>query len=175
MMTSHLIRKFGSNKSFVYRQSFLKVNYSSLILKSNPYIVDKHIVKQNQSPLFNCISLKKFSSDHNNSGVRPDQQGERKKETSDSSVQKLDYDDYDDYEEPKTAGQKFAFYGAVALRLSLLLLGSVCVFYTAKELFPGRMNPNSLFSEVFDILRINDQVSTFTVDVFSIYIHILNR
>ena len=32
------------------------------------------------------------------------------------------------------------------------------MLYTCKELFPGRMNPNSLFSELFDKLQINDQI-----------------
>lgn len=45
------------------------------------------------------------------------------------------------------------------LRLGLLGFGAFCVYLTAKELFPGRMNPNSLFSEVFDKLRVHDEVS----------------
>ena len=44
------------------------------------------------------------------------------------------------------------------MRLSLLALGAVCVVLTARELFPGRMNPNSLFSEAFEILRYNEAV-----------------
>jgi hypothetical protein len=31
-------------------------------------------------------------------------------------------------------------------------------FFTFRELFPGRMNPFSLFSEVFEVVRINDEV-----------------
>ena len=38
-------------------------------------------------------------------------------------------------------------------------LGVICIFFTAKELFPGRMNPNSLFSEVFECIRYNEEVT----------------
>ena len=71
-------------------------------------------------------------------------------------------DEYDDYEEPKTAGQKVRLYWILFMRLSLLALGVVCVAYTAYELFPRRDSPNNLFSEVFDILRIHDDVKEVT-------------
>ncbi len=45
------------------------------------------------------------------------------------------------------------------MRLMLLAAGGVCIFFTAKELFPGRMNPNSLFSEAFEKLQYNEDVS----------------
>jgi len=54
---------------------------------------------------------------------------------------------------------QFKAYSAMFMRLALLGLGGFCVYLTAKELFPGRMNPNSLFSEVFEKLRYNEQVS----------------
>lgn len=73
-------------------------------------------------------------------------------------IDRFNDDDYDDYEEPKTAGQKVRLYWILFMRLSLLALGLVCVYYTAQELFPGRNSPNSLFSEVFDLLRVNDDV-----------------
>ena len=44
------------------------------------------------------------------------------------------------------------------MRLGFLALGGICVYFTAKELFPGRMNPNSLFSEAFEKLRYNEDV-----------------
>jgi len=75
-----------------------------------------------------------------------------------NAVTTYDYDDYDDYEEPKTAGQKVAFYTAIAGRLALLGVGLVCVVLTGRELFPGRMNPNSLFSEAFEVLRYNEDI-----------------
>lgn len=81
---------------------------------------------------------------------------EGKKHT--SGLQKVDFDDYDDWEEPTTAKQKVAVYSTLFLRLAFLIAIGACAFYTAKELFPGRMNPNSLFSEIFDILRIKEQV-----------------
>lgn len=75
-----------------------------------------------------------------------------------NQVAKLDYDDYDDYEEPKTAGQKISFYTVLFFRLSLLAAGVVCIFFTGRELFPGRMGPQSLFSEAFETLQIRDEV-----------------
>jgi hypothetical protein len=75
-----------------------------------------------------------------------------------SEIDRFNDDDYDDYEEPKTAGQKVRLYWILFMRMSLLALGLVCVYYTAQELFPGRSSPNSLFSEVFDLLRVNDDV-----------------
>lgn len=76
------------------------------------------------------------------------------------SVVHVDFDDQDDYyEEPKTAGQKVAFYTKLMLQLAMLGFGAVCVFYTARELFPGRLNPNSLFSETFEILRYNIEIT----------------
>jgi hypothetical protein len=84
-------------------------------------------------------------------------------ETSDKrDIAKMDYDDYDDYE-PKTAGQKVAFYTAVGFRLGLLVLAGVCIYFTASELFPGRLNPNGLFSEVFDLLKDKHEVSFFFI------------
>ena len=73
-------------------------------------------------------------------------------------IDRFNDDEYDDYEEPKTAGQKVRLYSIIFMRLLLLTLGAVCVYYTAQELFPGRNSPNSLFSEVFDILRVHDEV-----------------
>jgi hypothetical protein len=50
------------------------------------------------------------------------------------------------------------FYSVLAMRLGFLGLGMVCCYFTARELFPGRMNPNSLFSEAFEKLRYNEDV-----------------
>lgn len=52
------------------------------------------------------------------------------------------------------------------MRLLLLAAGGVCIFFTAKELFPGRMNPNSLFSEVFERLQYNEDVRRYLVTTF---------
>ena len=85
-------------------------------------------------------------------------QEEVKDENSSREIRKIDYDDYDDYE-PRTAKEKVSYYSIVGLRLALIGLGLVCIGYTAKELFPGRMNPNSLFSDVFEYLRYKEEVS----------------
>jgi hypothetical protein len=85
--------------------------------------------------------------------------------SNESRVTKVDYDDQDDFfEEPKTAGQKVAFYSTLLFQLLLLGGGAVCIFYTARELFPGRMNPISLFSELFDKMQYNDQITAIVGD-----------
>jgi len=81
-----------------------------------------------------------------------------------TDIDRFNDDEYDDYEEPKTAGQKVRLYWILFVRLSLLALGVVCVAYTAYELFPRRDSPNNLFSEVFDILRIHDDIKAVTGD-----------
>jgi hypothetical protein len=48
------------------------------------------------------------------------------------------------------------------MRLGLLGLGAVCVFFTAQELFPGRMSALSLFSEVFEKLQNHEEVMVMT-------------
>ena len=52
----------------------------------------------------------------------------------------------------------------VFARLMFLLIGFALVLVTLRELFPGRTNPNSLFSEVFDILRVKDEIKAITGD-----------
>ena len=67
-------------------------------------------------------------------------------------------DDYDDYEEPITPRDKVRHYFAVGFRLVLLVGGIACIGYLLKEMFPGRMSPGSLYSEAFEIVRINDEI-----------------
>lgn len=49
-------------------------------------------------------------------------------------------------------------YATIAFRLSLLGLGLVCVYFTSKELFPGRLGPQGLFSEAFERVRNHEEV-----------------
>lgn len=96
-------------------------------------------------------------------------------------VMKFDSDDYDDYE-PQTKKEKvdavfsleglsfspyqpfyfyflqISYYGSVILRLLFLAGGLGLAGFTILELFPGRTSPNSIFSEVFDLLQNNDSV-----------------
>ena len=51
-------------------------------------------------------------------------------------------------------------YGRLLFTVFLLGVGGSGIFYLATELFPGRTNPNGLFSEVFDLLRTNNRVIT---------------
>lgn len=109
----------------------------------------------------NTFNSNSFSTNEKNSK----EPSETKSQKFESQVTKVDYDDQDDFfEEPKTAGQKVAFYSTLLLQLTLLAAGCVCIFYTTRELFPGRMNPNSLFSELFDKMRYMDQITTIVGD-----------
>jgi hypothetical protein len=78
-------------------------------------------------------------------------------ESSRSEVAKFDYDQYDDYE-PRTAGEAVGMWTVALLRLALLLGGLGCIFVLGRELFPGRLSPYSLFSEAFDVVKVNDEV-----------------
>lgn len=98
--------------------------------------------------------------------------GEKDKVTSSSSstssseknISKFDPDEYDDYEyeEPKTAKEKVWFYGTFAIRLLMLGAAIGCLVVFLREVFPGRMGPNSLFSEAFDTVQVHDNVREVT-------------
>lgn len=78
--------------------------------------------------------------------------------------------EYDDeYEEPKTAGQKVVAWSVLSMRLLLLAAGLGCLGLTIRELFPGRMSANTVFSESFDIVKINDEVLHITGDPVRAY------
>jgi hypothetical protein len=80
-----------------------------------------------------------------------------------SELRRMDFDEYDDYDEPpKTAGEAVARYAYTGFWLSLMAGGLYCIYVLAKEIFPGRMNPNSLFSEVFDKLKFDDRILEMT-------------
>lgn len=74
------------------------------------------------------------------------------------AVAKIDDEYYDDYEEPVTPRDKVKHYFWVGLRLVFLVGGVACIGYLFKEMFPGRMSPNSLYSEAFEIVRFNDEI-----------------
>mmetsp|Transcript_42106 Transcript_42106/g.83722 ORF Transcript_42106/g.83722 Transcript_42106/m.83722 type:complete len:260 (+) Transcript_42106:49-828(+) len=76
----------------------------------------------------------------------------------DTAVAKYDYDEYDDYEEPTTAGGWVKHFTIIGMRLGMLALAGVCIYFTAKELFPGRMGPQTLFSEAFERVRVHEEV-----------------
>ena len=162
MINYSLLKTFVGKKSIA---SLNRINKSFDIINTQKYTLKKNIsslIRYKRNNLFLLSNGHRYFSDKPQGSeaekqVRNSQDSENG--TENNKVQKIDYDEYDDYEEPKTAGQKVAVYGALLLRLSFLMFGAVCVYFTARELFPGRMNPNSLFSEVFDILRINDQVN----------------
>ena len=40
----------------------------------------------------------------------------------------------------------------------MIVGGIACIGYLLKEMFPGRMSPGSLYSEAFEIVRINDEI-----------------
>ncbi len=54
-------------------------------------------------------------------------------------------------------------YGAIFGQLILIFGGLVCIGFTIRELFPiGRMVPNNIFNEAFEIIRDNDEVIMIT-------------
>jgi hypothetical protein len=73
-------------------------------------------------------------------------------------IANIDDEYYDDYEEPVTPRDKVKHYFWIGLRLIFLVGGIACVGYLVTEMFPGRMSPNSLYSEAFEIVRINDEI-----------------
>ena len=76
-------------------------------------------------------------------------------------VAKFDADEYDDYyehEEPQTPREKVAYYVKAALRWSFVCALLACLYLSVKELFPGRLGEQSLFSEVFDLLQTKDDI-----------------
>lgn len=81
--------------------------------------------------------------------------GEKKAHT---SLAQYDYDDYDDYEEPTTAGGKVAMWTRMMLQLALLGAFAGCTYLTVQELFPGRMSPNRIYSDAFEILKSNAEL-----------------
>ena len=72
------------------------------------------------------------------------------------------FDDYDDHYEPKTAKEKVWYYTTVGIRLGLLSAAVLCFGMFMKEVFPGRMGANFLFSEVYEFLKINDGIREIT-------------
>eukprot|EP01031_Cornospumella_fuschlensis_P029789 gene29789-35968_t len=114
-------------------------------------------------PVKPTIALRAFSTPTGGATEKASTEGATQAKTEDQAnsqrtdIVNMDYDEYDDYE-PKTAKEKVAWYSRIAFRLGLLGLGAVCLFLTGRELFPGRMSPNSLFSEVFDKLRFDYKI-----------------
>jgi hypothetical protein len=82
--------------------------------------------------------------------------GEEKKNH--TSLAQYDYDDYDDYEEPTTAGGKVAMWTRLMLQLALLSAFAGCTYVTVQELFPGRMSPNRIYSDAFELLKGNAEL-----------------
>ena len=81
------------------------------------------------------------------------------------TIVKSNYDEYDDYGddyEPKTAKEKVWYYSTIAIRLGLLGAAVLCFGMFIKEVFPGRMGANSLFSETHEFLMVNDDVREIT-------------
>jgi hypothetical protein len=147
---------------------------------------NKHLMQVNHNSAYKVLGLhskttvRLLSSDSVSSK-------DTKAESASNSMKKFDYDEYDDWEEPKNAREKVneffenlicfslfnwtiffiaqvAMYSTIMMRLALLGAIATCAFFTAKELFPGRMHANSLFSELFDILRIRDEVNSLLVE-----------
>lgn len=135
------------------------IRYSSYVYSKSDRFINPY-----ESKLFPPILSKRFSTEKkpDASGTDSSKTGaetEPSQQKQQGAMTRFDDDDYDDYyQEPQTAKEKVAFYTAILLRLVFLGLGVALVAVTAQELFPGRMSPNSLFNEVFEILRYNEDV-----------------
>ena len=84
--------------------------------------------------------------------------GEGSEKKTYTSLAQYDYDDYDDYEEPTTAGGKVAMYTRMMLQLAMLAAFAGCTYITFQELFPGRMSPNRMYGDAFEILKSNAEL-----------------
>ena len=90
---------------------------------------------------------------------------------------RMNEDEYDDYEyqEPQTAAQKVRYYLLSFFQVGLLVLAGVGIFYTGKELFPGRLGAQHLYDEVFELLRHNDEINRIVGDNIHAYGDFGNR
>ena len=73
-----------------------------------------------------------------------------------------DYYEHDDAYEPKTTREKIWYYSTVAIRLGVIGAAILCFGMFLKEVFPGRMGANSLFSEIHEYLKVNDTLQEIT-------------
>ena len=135
--------------------------YPRLTNQVNRTMIGSFVV-QSQSAAVNRIlvrTCKTAASDKPSDSQGKNEETDSKDSRSErTDVAVFDHDNYDDYYEPKTAGEKVSFYTVLSLRMLLLLAGVACVVVTARELFPGRLGPQNLFSEAFEVVKLNDEV-----------------
>lgn len=124
-------------------------------------VVDRKFVISN----IRCLSTTPNPESKSNDEVKGSGSSKQKYEVSADYVGEYD----DEYEEPKTAGQKVVAWSVLSMRLLLLAAGLGCLGLTVRELFPGRMSANTVFSESFDIVKINDEVLHITGDPVRAY------
>lgn len=108
------------------------------------------------------VSVRTFSSEAPKEGA---QEGAKTSNSTRTDMMKYDSDEYDDYE-PQTKQEKVKYYGALFMRLLFLATGLGLAAFTVSELFPGRMSAQHIFSEVFDLLQMNDQVCCYISTTF---------
>jgi len=78
-----------------------------------------------------------------------------------SDLLRIDSDEYandEEYEPPRTNADKFNFFMVSGMQLLIMGILSLGAIYTVKELFPGRMKPQTLYNEAYDILKNNDDI-----------------
>ena len=117
----------------------------------------KHIIRYNSTNKdptnTNSDTDNTSNNDKIDSNNKNDENTSNRKE-----IANIDDEYYDGYEEPVTPRDKVKHYFWVGLRLVFLVGGVACIGYLFKEMFPGRMSPNSLYSEAFEIVRFNDEI-----------------
>jgi hypothetical protein len=142
-------------------RSRLNINVSRILTRSNP--VNFSLSKFSNSS-FKNIQTNRFALAHRNFSTAPpsgEQPGAGQSDSQKGELKRLDYDEYDDYEVPKDAKSAVRFYSVLFSRL-LLMAGIVgCAGFLLYQLWPTRLSPTGLFSEVFEFLRYKEEVRFF--------------
>lgn len=156
-MFSKLISK--SSISRRRNQLSLSVNFLSYRIAIRPSNLIQLHKRNGYDGIFHNLAIRLMCT---SSGAQDGRRNPSESKKTDSSKTEnkalLESEDFDDYEEPKTAGQKVAAYGMLTLRLGFILAALACVGITVRELFPGRMSPNALFNEAFEVVRENEEI-----------------
>lgn len=147
-----------SSFNFSKKQFHWKVNKSSMtgISTSCLYNTPNSITKSLKSSSYMYIgTISQFSTTN-----------DKKQENEDVDEEDpSDYDNYDDYDDggsATTAKDRVLGWGQAIGSVLLLSLGIVGLYFVGTTLFPGRMGPNSVYADAFEIVRYNDEVIAMT-------------
>jgi hypothetical protein len=133
---------------------FSRLNKTVLASRRTAKLVQCNSIKTVPVVCVQVLPVRRGFSTAASEGPSADKEG-----SSSTEVTKYNMDEYDDYEPPQTAAEHVSLWTVVFLRIAFLVAGAACVGVLAKELFPGRLGPYRLFSEAFDAVKVNDEVS----------------